>query len=737
MHDVTRLRRNAAHVLAVTMAMTVAPASMADELEICIPDVIEVPRLGAPTEGPTEQLPAVLEADEIESPDSDTLILRGDAQMERASQTVYADELIYHKQEDRAEARGNVVLYSPAGDRMKTSYAEIQLETLIGHAEASEFKLAHGGLKAPEPGTVFVSARGTAEKVWFEGHDVVRLEDGRVTRCVEGQDSVFVEADELILDQTTGVGLAKHVKLRFFGVPIFYFPRLSFSIDDRRKTGFLFPTLGSEGDSGFALGVPFYWNIAPDKDATFTARYLSDRGVQGAAEFRYLGSTYRGIFEGEFLPGDDEFGDDRAAARFEHDQDLSAKWDTLIDLQWVSDEDYLDDFSNNVQISSATHVPQNGRLNYRGNVWDFSARLSGYQTVDRRIPEQSRPYNRLPELTLSADPFEDYRGIDYGFDSELVNFDRDERIRGLRLDASPYLSYPVERLWGFIEPKVKLRYTSYSLSGVPEEFSDTPSRTIPITSLAGGIFLERDTSWLGEPFINTLEPEFFYLYIPEENQDEFPVFDTGEVSLNNFNNMFRDNRFFGPDRVGDANQLTLALTSRMIERDTGREWMRGRIGQIFFFKDREVQLFGEPDTESVSDTVGEVRAELTDSIDSTAFVQYNTEDSELRTARFDVRYQPHPRKELSLGYRFSKNSIEQTDLEARWPVSPAWQFNLRNRYSIEDSQNLETSVGLEYNACCWKFRIFGQRRVDNNEEYRNAVAIELEFVGLGSIQTGI
>ncbi len=717
----------------VLVLLGVAGAAWGAE-EVCAPDVISRP---APVE-PGPDGPAIeLEGDQVESTGEDTVTLTGDATMKRGAQAMEGDELTYYRRTGEIEGKGDLTFYSAQGDRIEADYLRMDMETRIGQADNVEYRIGHRGRRHADPTKSYIRARGTAGKAHMEGHDVTRMEDVSYTTCNEGDDSVVLYADEITLDQGTGRGVAKNLKLELKGVPVFYFPRLSFPISDERKTGFLFPSFGAQEGSGFVLSTPFYWNMAPNYDFTLYPRLYTLRGVQVGGEFRYLTENSRGSLYGEYLPSDSEFDDDdRSAVHLNHEQDFTQRLYGEIDAQHVSDDQYLDDFSNDIQISSATFLPQEARLRYNGSIWDMQGRAIAYQTIDPTIPDAAEPYSRLPQLTADADyEFSPY-DIELEFESEAVNFTQDELEDGWRLDATPSVKKEFENVWGYVEPKVSMRHTSYFLDRDPGQ-DDNPSRTLPVVSVDSGIFLERRTSWLDKPFIHTLEPRLFYLYVPKENQDDLPNFDTGGINLNNFNNIYRESRFFGADRVGDTNQVTTGLTSRMLDAETGNEWMSGSVGMIFFLEDREVNLNpDEVQDDSTSDFLAEFDARLTNRWRTYGFAQWDTQDSEVREGKFDLQYRQEARRYVDLSYRFSRDRIEQLRVDSVWRVLPRWHLIFEDRFSIREEENLETSVGVEYDGCCWRVRGFFQRRAESNDTYRNAIIFELELTGLASIRAG-
>ena len=777
---------------------------------VCSPDTLNFP--ASTTEPDADGVyPLALEADNVDTQGKEVVIMTGNAEVMQGRQSISADELKYYRETDQAEGRGNVIMRSQNGDWFKSDEANIHAPTHVGDATNVEYKLAsRDGIsssssnesdddeyyyvdgvepeekKAEEKQdtTVHVSARGNADKAYLEGEGLIRLENVTYTTCKQGQDDVFVTAKELELDQVSGIGTATNAKVRFKDVPIFYIPKLTFPINDERKTGFLFPSIGSEQDSGFTMAVPWYWNIAPNQDATITPKLYADRGIQLGAEYRYLTRNSQGEFYGEVLPSDDEFNNEtRSMVSYEHRQQLSENWKLVVDYNDVSDIEYFDDFSNDIDQFSTTFIPREASVQYSGKYWNVNTRFSEFQLVDRILDADGNdtlafgpgPYERLPQISFNTYFPKTSHGIEYGVEGEITNFsdDSDTRFDGTRTDFTPSISLPLDNIWGFVTPKVSLRHTSYDLDQnnfqafesttvtnadgttseelTPLAFNDSPSRTTPVFSLDSGIFLEKSITWGSRSAIQTLEPRLFYVYIPDDDQDDLPNFDTGVNDLNNFSNIFRENRFSGRDRVGDTNQVTLGLTTRITDVETGEQRLKASIGQIYFLDDRTENL--NPDeilTDSSSDFLAEISADFNDYWSASAFAQWDTEDSEVRNFRLNLDYELSDRKRFALRYRFSeaardplnptalRRKTDQITFEGHWPLSERWQLSASERYSLETSESLQTKVSLEYNACCWRFRIGAENRVTRSfDEDRDAIFAELELTGLGSIKTGL
>ena len=713
---------------------------------VCKPSELQFqsPSLVADENG---KFPISLEADNVEAQGQELVTLSGNAEVSQGRQTIVADELKYYRETDRVVATGNVEMISESGNYLSSESVDVHAPTQIGTLRNTDFKLAKSLTSKDGIDTVQMESRGSAEVVNLEGEGLVRLENAKYTNCAEGKDDVMIYARELELDQNAGVGKARGATIRFLGVPIFYAPYISFPINDERKTGFLTPGFGSDEESGNVVEIPWYWNIAPNQDATITPRYYSDRGVQLALEYRHKSEVSDTFIYGEVLPSDDLFEDqDRELLTLRHTQNFTDDIVGRINYNDVSDVDYFEDLRNDVRYFSATYVPRDVSLSYSGRYVQVGARANEYQIIDPIISENRKPYERLPSLTFRTSLPEGPWGMKYGFTGSYTNFSHSSRIEGTRTGVSSYASLPFENIWGYITPKVSLHHRTYSLDNTAEGVEDSPSYTVPIFSVDAGIYFEKNTSWFGDGALQTLEPRVFYAYAPDEDQSDVPIFDTSQVSLNNFGNIFRENRFYGEDRVGDTNQITLGLTTRIIDNESGDQRLKASFGQLYLIDDLEQNLRSNQKIESgLGDFLAEVRTESKGAWTTYSFVQYDHDLSEIRTARFAFGYEPKDdsRKNVNVGYYYSNRinstrDVDQLTINANWPISDRWQFFGSERYSIEDSESLSRTLGLEYNSCCWKLRFTGQERINNRdlEDKRTAFFVELELTSLGKVRTG-
>jgi LPS-assembly protein len=670
---------------------------------------------------PREEAPLRLFADHAELTPEQRSVYTGDVILLRADQHLEADRVVYDGLAREVQASGDVRFrqrdFVVAGRR-----GHLDLETDQGEFEDAEFRLEDR------------HARGTARHAHFDGPLQSRLSGVAYTTCDPGRRDWELRATRVDLDRARGAGTARNATLRIGGVPILYSPWLSFPIDDRRKSGFLPPSFGTSSTTGADLRTPYYWNIAPHRDATITPRLMADRGVMMIGEFRYLNPTSAGIVNAEFLPDDRETGDNRGAVSVRHRGALTPRLTTDIDVNHVSDARYFEDFGDSLSVASLTHQERRADLRYRAERWSLLGRVQGYQTIDPTIPAQRRPYQRLPQLlfegALADQPF----GLAYRVQAEYVNFERNAGVTGSRVDLMPSLSLPVAELGWFVTPALALRHTRYELDDTDPGAPSDPSRTVPIFSLDTGVFLERDLIFAGAPLLQTLEPRLFYLYVPFREQQDLPVFDSGLRGFS-FARMFTENRFTGADRVGDANQVTVALTSRFLERATGAERLSASVGQIYYFRDRLVTLPGtEPPSEGSSDLLGEIAARPLPSWRTSAGIQWNPHFDQAEVGSLDIQYLPDRSRVLNLGYRYRRDDIEQTDLSFLWPLGPQWRLVGRWNYSLRESRTLETLAGVEYESCCWGLRIAVRDYLVNAEgETDTGIYLQLVLKGLTSL----
>jgi LPS-assembly protein len=554
----------------------------------------------------------------------------------------------------------------------------------------------------------------------------------------------MLHASNVKINKETGRGSAKHAWLEFKGVPFLYTPDMTFPVDDRRQTGFLTPSFGSTKVRGFDFTIPYYFNLAPNYDATFTPRLLTKRGLLLRGEFRYLTEITRGRVLAEYMPHDDVRGDSRGQFGLLNDTRFTENLFAHVDANYVSDDRYLNELGNQLHIVDRRHIRSYGQLSYVGSGYSVTTLADYYQTIDPTIPAEARPYYRLPLVTFNYGHALGNTGLVFSGLSEIANFNHTGgKVTGQRLNVVPRISYPWRAAAGFVVPSLSLQHTQYWLQDQAPGLSDSMSRTAPIFSLDSGLFFEREFELAETPLLQTLEPRLFYLYIPDKNQNDLPVFDTGEYDFS-FYQLFRENRFTGADRLGDANQVTLALTSRLIDQASGMERLRASIGEIFYFDDHDVTLPNIPaKTGDKSNLVAEVYSRLTNTWSVRSGGQWNPEGGTIDRGQVALQYDDRDNHLLNVAYRFRRDQnfdfvrLDLTDVSFRLPFAKGWNAIGRWQYSLLDQVTLDSFLGIERETCCWRFSLIGRHYIndirteaDGGNIANNEVFVQLELKGL-------
>ena len=705
-----------------------------DDWLLCGPGFLvpERPALEAAESG-TDPGTIHLSADEAEVVEDGISRFSGSVTVEQGSRQIRSDEIVYDQSEDVIEAKGSVRFWDEgvyvASDGARTEIGE----DVVTFAPSASFMLEseHG--------------HGDAAEVRAFGSERITATDVTYTTCNPGEPDWRITAREVEIDRVEDVGTARDTWLEFKGQRVFHLPWISFPLSDRRKSGLLTPTFGTSGPGGAEVTLPYYFNLAPNHDATLTARAMSSRGVQAQGEFRFLSRAYgSGRLAAQHLPHDSKFDGDRTAFDLRHRHRWTDRWSTDIRFEWVSDREYLDDLGANLSQSSRSHLPRRFDATYRGDGWDARLRLQDFMTLARTIKPEDRPYARLPQITVRTNRPQKNRALNLELKAEAAYFDDDSRTTGTRVDLQPSLTWPNRTAEAFVTPKAALHVTGYRLdrTGTEAGLDDDPSRVVPSFSLDGGLFLERPVTLSGTPLVQTIEPRVYYLLVPHEHQDDLPRFDTVRPTFS-FAQLFRENRYTGRDRIGDANQVTLALTSRLLD-DRRIERASASIGQIRYLRDRRVTL-GDEETETgrASDFVAEIEARPARDWRLRAGLQYDSGADRTERNVLNLRYRPDPRSVVNVRYRLVRNveptrTIEQADLSFAWPIGTNWRAVGRWLYALNEDRNrtLEAFGGMEYESCCWGFRAVvrrfrrGDTRDAVEDDYSNGVFLQLELKGL-------
>ena len=693
-----------------------APPPEAEALGLC-PAPPPAPAILPPARDVADQR-VHLDAARTETTAEGATVFSGAVKVVQGDRALATERLEYSQAKGTVSADGGVT-YRDSRLTLEAERASVDTESSQGEFVDAEFRFNDR------------SGHGSADRLRALDADRTELTALEFSGCPPGVEDWTLTAESMTVDRATGRGEAEDVTVRFFDVPLFYTPWMSFPVDDRRLTGLLPPELSASDRHGTELTVPLYLNLEPERDATIQFHPMTKRGFMFENEYRYLGASSAGIAELDYMPNDQVTGDSRSRARYRHRGDLGGEWALDVDVSAVSDAEYFEDFGSSLAATTQAYLPQRMDLINSSAHFAFRARLLDYAVTDPTLTDADEPYGKLPQLLLVAASEPGAFGLVYDLGSELTRFEHDQLIEGVRFDLKPRVSLPLRGEGWFMTPALAWRYTLYDLEADPL-VPQRQVREMPIGSFDAGLLFERDVDW-GGGLTQTLEPRLFYLRVPYRDQTDIPLFDTAIPDVNLFQ-LFRDNRFIGADRQGDANQLSLAVTSRLIDPDDGGVLLTGSIGQITYFDDREVTLGAAPETLSRSELMAEVGTDPTRSLSMAAAAVFEPGDQATTRSNVTLRWRPDDRRRLDFSYRFRAGSVEQSDLAVVWPLTPSWHAIARWNYSMLDRDTLESLAGVEYESCCWAFRIGARSYVFNRTgEKEQSIFLQLELKGLARV----
>jgi LPS-assembly protein len=678
--------------------------------------------------------PVIVRAEEIIGrPDREIRLLR-DAELIKGQTRMTADTACYRAVEDEVTASGNVNMWR-FGDRYKGDSLQLNLSSGQGWVLHPEYRMALN------------NAQGRANRIDFINEDVAEVTDGTYSTCEGPNPDWYLKSSTLRLDTGRDVGMAGKTIVYFKGVPIIGTPAMSFSLSGARRSGWLPPSIGFGSKGSAEVMVPYYFNIAPNRDLTLFPRMIFSRGLQMGATGRYIGETAAGGYMGEthveMLLHDRIKNTDRWLLNSIHTQALAPRWSYGWNLRAASDNDYPSDFSKSISNSAERQLLREVRTDYSAQYWSLAARVQNYQVLQDPAAAANpalavpRPYDRLPQINFHSGRY-DVAGFDWAVDAEATRFRHPDLVRGNRAVVVPQLSYPFVRPGYFITPKLMLNASKYDLDGTaanPAAPGTSLTRVLPTFSLDSGMVFERDSKLFGRAVTQTLEPRLFYVRTPFKDQSQFPNFDSAEAGFN-FAQIFTENRFIGSDRIADANQVTAALVSRYIE-SNGAERLRLALGQRFYFSQQRVQL--DPNAklnQSRSDLLLAASGRVAEDWSFDSAIQYNASKRSLFSSNYGVQWQAGPKKVVNAEYRYQRDSFKNIDVSSQWPLSLRWYGVGRVSYSLRDRKVLESLVGLEYKADCWVFRMGAQRFVTAAQTTSTPVFFQLELNGLSKLGFG-
>lgn len=706
-----------------------------------------------------------------------------------------------------ADISGNVVIREPNKLIVgKTGHIEVTKRT--GNLNDGLYRLMVGSANPLATTNIEeLNAWGKADLVQQDENGVIELQRATYTTCTPTSQTWKVSASKIDLNSDTGRGVATNTWLSLAGVPVLYTPYFSFPLDDRRQTGFLFPTFGSSSLSGATLGVPFYWNIAPNYDALFTPEIFEKRGLQINGMFRYLGSSGGGVFRAGFTPHDsafDKFKDDSAVTfagnpalghlihsnssrslfSWQDKRDFGSGWTTGVNYNYVSDDYYLQDFGG-LSTLSPNLLQRSANVSHADEHWNFETKLQNYQTLHlvNQTPV-SNPYNIYPAINLNGYYPNQIYGLNFQIINQFMYFERASNPGELitppeagRLHIQPVISRTFAGLPGYITPTLQLSATHYNIGNQLPGFANSIEKTIPMFNIDSGLYFYRNAQWSEKNYQQTLEPRIFYLYVPYRNQTSVPTFDTSLIPFN-YNSLFLTNRFSSYDRIGDANQISFALTTRVLDPNGGNEKFSASLGEIYYFEDRRVNLCSGVDlvvnaspnatcanpaaiigstspTESLSPLAGQLSYHFSNHWNTSANVAWDHVNSNFVNGNVNLSYHPQINHVINFNYNYirygdpivtmpatpatsHKNDLNQTGFSFAWPVRENWQLVGGWNYNFSREYSQTYFYGLQYDSCCWAVRAVAGRTLSSinqngNPVFNNTVYLQLQLKGLGTV----
>ena len=683
--------------------------------------------------------------------------LRGNVEARQGDREIRADQIEYDSRSGAMHSDGRIDYQDPLVHVAGASGS-------YSAAGGAEFRDAQFNLRQR-------AARGAAQDLAVTPDGQIQLQGVTFTTCPLHDESWHIKANSIVLDTHDKIGTGHDARVDFMGVPLMYLPWLSFPLSSERKSGFLFPSIGNTSTNGVQLSTPYYWNIAPNADFTFQPTLYSKAGIDLGGDFREMTESQRGELDWNYLPYDNAYGATRSRVRLNELADLPWDWRLDVTAENVSDRQYFEDFSNGPEGASTAFLERRATFAYRSEHWAIDAEAQEYQTIDYTLAEPDHPYARAPHLAADAHYSLGPNGVlRYGFYSDITNFQHSEApetvTTGWRGDLMPLVSLDLTGPGYFLRPAFAWRATQYELDTLgPGQVERSPSRTLPITSVDTGLLFERAAGSHAQRRL-TLEPRILYLDVPYRAQDQLPVFDTAVPDLVNPVELFRTNRYVGADRVSDANQVSLGLTSRLLDAQSGRQFIAGTIGQIYYFETPRVTLPGEtPISYGRSDFVAQLSLAAFEDWSADVGVQWDPQNQRSERTTLNVQWKPAPNALINLAYRYERfttttelvpetgnggevlvpmqvqQGYDQVEFSGAWPIKRNWEVFAKEVYSLRDpeqphGQEIEGFVGFEYRACCWRVRLGARRYVnshDPNAGQTTGVWLQLELAGLAGV----
>lgn len=719
-----------------------SPATSASQclIEPPVPRIVSQPGLSA-----AEQAKIRIASDRSKAEMGKQAIFTGDVVFSQGDRHIAADEAILDQATEQFDANGNLV-FQDSNFTVTADSLQAQMRSNRATLKGAQYWL-HGQ-----------QVHGDAEKLQITINNNLILTNTNFTTCPPDNVSWLLEAEKIKINSEEEWGEIWNAKLRVADIPVFYIPYMTVPVSDKRKTGFLYPSFSTSTTNGFEVSAPYYWNIAPEYDLTFTPNYMTNRGLFTKTEFRYLaGEAQNGRLNFEYLGSDRMIGGspNRYLYNWQHQGAIDKNWRVLTNFTEVSDNNYFNDLKSDVNRATDNQLSRIGEVSYFERDWDISTRVQDIKVLG----EDEKPYQVMPQVNFNYRAADFWNNLDFGFNSELTNFAHqdDDVNTATRLHMSPSLTLPIHGPSGSLTSQLKLMQTNYWQDKNNTKFDtldDTVSRTIPQVRINGQINFERFTEIFEQNYRQTLEPQFQYLYVGYEDQRGIGIYDTAQLQDDYFG-LFRDRRFSGLDRIADANQVTLGITTRFFD-DHNQEATKFSLGQIFYLQDSKLgyedNIFEQ--NQSTSVLAAELDTRLSQDWYLGAAIQYDTNTSDNKKTEVTLDFRPEANKLLQLSYRYVPDllnsntndlvNISQAGVRGAWPINDSLYFVGNWYYDLNESRSIETYTGFQYESCCYAIRLsyhyriktnyddnIGSAIIDEREQFERGVYLNLVIKGLG------
>lgn len=725
--------------------------------------------------------------------------LTGNVTITQPGRQVNADVATFYREANTGEISSGTLL----GNVNLREYGKIIVANKgFWDACSQSFTLSNGVYRVVTPSpTGTVNAWGRARRIVRDAQGVLKFNNATYTTCAPNTNTWRIWGNKITLNKKTGRGSITHAVVFFHKVPVFYAPYFNFPIDKERKSGFLYSSVGFSSNSGLDFSLPYYFNLAPNYDILITPRLLTNRGLLGEGLARYLTSSSHGELEVRYIPHDKKFtdfqkdsfnkyassslsayslsrlenaNDNRGFVSYKNETIFNEHWSSNININYVTDDYFFQDFGGS-PANEEDQLLNQVDVEYSGENWNFAALAQAFQTIHpvNQSPTSLEQYRRLPQIDFNGDIPNNAYGLDYQLQSEFVNFDYDHtrdtatgflKPIGSRIYITPGVQLPLRWTGGYTTPQLQLDTTLYSLRNNVVNSGETKNnitRALPVFSIDNGITFVRNTNIFGKGYTQTLEPRIFYLFVPTHNQTDVPVFDSS-LSTFGFDQLFSTNRFSGHDLVGDANQISVGLTTRFLDANSAEEKFRASVGQTYAFHRHNVCI-KDPDTmevhcdddpltqHDISPVVGEVQYDWTPHWSATASSAWDPNDQKITSGAISVRYQNGVNRIFNLGYNFIKHgdfvtgdrsdNLNRINLSLAWPINDHWNVVGDWNYNVSHNHSQEYFYGLEYQSCCWAIRVvqdesFVGTDANNHDTFNHGVYVQFLLKGLGSTGSG-